>query len=105
MHMGWKSWFYPLIFGTYEDKLPSWIFNSNTKASSFENFKKLWYNIYIRLREECWVLDDYICDITCEEYYNERDYFDEDWVGWDDDYDHHVQQNKSFIWKIQKIMI
>ena len=43
------------------------------------------------------MLDDYICNITCEEYYNERDYFDEDWVGWDDDYDHHVQQNKSFI--------
>ena len=43
------------------------------------------------------MLDDYICRVTCEEYYNERDYFDEDWVGWDDDYDYHVQQNKSLI--------
>lgn len=37
-----------------------------------------------------------ICNATIEEYYNERDYFEEDWVGLDDDYDHLVQQNKSF---------
>ena len=30
--------------------------------------------------------DDFICEITCEEYY------DEDWVGWDD---HLVQKNFS----------
>ena len=33
--------------------------------------------------------DDFVCNITCEEYY------DEDWVGWDDDYDHLVQKNFS----------
>lgn len=34
-------------------------------------------------------LDDFVCGPTCEEYY------DEDWAGWDDDYDHLVQRNRE----------
>ena len=39
--------------------------------------------------------DDFICDVTCEEYYNE------DWVGWDDDQSRKISQ-KNFLTNIKK---
>lgn len=35
-------------------------------------------------------LDDFVCGPTCEEYY------DEEWVGWDDDFYHEWDEDDDY---------
>ena len=32
-------------------------------------------------------LDDFICEVTCEEYWGDWDDWEEDWGPWDEEYD------------------
>jgi hypothetical protein len=57
--------------------------NAVTTAFLFDKNKILMYNIYIKkgmVLMEINYLDDFVCDISCEEYYNEE-YDDEQVLG------------------------
>jgi hypothetical protein len=57
--------------------------NAVTTAFLFDKNEILMYNIYIKkgmVLMEINYLDDFVCDISCEEYYNEE-YDDEQVLG------------------------